>query len=174
MPASFSGGEQATTRRRPVWQQQLPSKTIGLGRRKTILFLTSGFGEENQQQEKLCMCSWLYQQAECGNLLDFQLLYLNATRPNLPSRGSFSPVFLWEVPADFLLLREKQNNNNNKKPYRRLNSPLSLPVFGWFAYRSPLQNKIARTSPTIIPTKISRSFRSESHHSSALVRRKKV
>ena len=104
--------------------------------------------------------------------LTFNSCYLNETHPNLPSRGPLTPVFLYEIPADFVLFREKKNNNN--KPNRRLNSPLSLPVFGWVAYRSSLQNKIARKSPTIIPTKISRSFMNESHHISVLVRRKKV
>ena len=68
----------------------------------------------------------------------------------------------------------RKNNNNNKKLYRRLNSPLSLPVSGRVAYQSPLQNKITRKSPTIIPTKISRSFMNGGHDISALVRSKKV
>ena len=68
---------------------------------------------------------------------------------------------------------EKKQQQQQQKPNRRLNSPLSLPIFGWVAYWSPFQNKIARKSPTIIPTKISRSFMNESHHISALVRSKK-
>lgn len=132
----------------------------------------SGFGA--QQQGKFCLWTWLYQQTECEKV---SWLSTPATWMKLIltcHQRFLCPGFFFRRYPPISCSSEKKKSNNNNKPNRRLNSPLSLPVFGWVAYRSPLQNKIARKSPTIIPTKISRSFMNGSHDISALVRSKKV
>ena len=76
----------------PVWQQQLTSITIGLGRRKTIVIDVRVWGATTRKVLLVDMV--IPADGMRKSFLTFNVCYLNETHPNLPSTVPLSRVFL--------------------------------------------------------------------------------
>ena len=76
----------------PVWQQQLTSITIGLGRRKTIVIDVRVWGATTRKVLLVDMV--IPADGMRKSFLTFNSCYLNETHPNLPSTVPLSRVFL--------------------------------------------------------------------------------